>query len=61
VPEVQDRIRAVVRKYDPRGDAAIGMVPRFEFYEKAKQAYAIVATTEHGAYGCMIIKKGVIH
>lgn len=61
VPEVQDRIRAVVRKYDPRGDAAIGLVPRFEFYEKAKQAYAIVATTEHGAYGCMIIKKGVIH
>ena len=61
VPEVQDRIRAVVRKYDPRGDAAIGMVSRFEFYEKAKQAYAIVATTEHGAYGCMIIKEGVIH
>lgn len=61
VPEVQERIRAVVRKHDPRGDSAVGMVERFEFYEKAKQAYAIVATTEHGAYGCMIIKKGVIH
>ncbi len=61
VPEVQERIRAVVRKHDPRGDAAIGMIERFEFYEKAKQAYAILATTEHGAYGCMIIKKGVIH
>lgn len=61
VPEVQERIRAVVRKQDPRGDAAIATVERFEFYEKAKQAYAIVATTEHGAYGCMIIKKGVIH
>ncbi len=61
VPEVQERIRAVVRKHDPRGDAAIGMLERFEFYERAKQAYAILATTEHGAYGCMIIKKGVIH
>lgn len=61
VPEVQERIRAVVRKHDPRGDAAIGTVERFEFYEKAKKAYAILATTEHGAYGCMIIKKGVIH
>lgn len=61
VPEVQDRIRAVVRKHDPRGDAAVGTVERFAFYEKAKQAYAIVATTEHGAYGCMIIKKGVLH
>ena len=61
VPEVQERIRAVVRTHDPRGDAAIGTIERFEFYEKAKQAYAILATTEHGAYGCMIIKKGVIH
>ncbi|HOV93260.1 MAG TPA: RbsD/FucU domain-containing protein [Spirochaetales bacterium] len=61
VPEVQDRIRAVVRKHDQRGDAAIGTTERFEFYERAKQAYAIVATTEHGAYGCVILKKGVIH
>jgi L-fucose mutarotase len=37
------------------------MVERFEFYEKAKQAYAVVATTEPKAYGCVIIKKGVIH
>lgn len=61
VPEVQDRIRAVVRKHDQRGDGAIGTAERFEFYERAKQAYAIVATTEHGAYGCVILKKGVIH
>jgi len=61
VPEVQERIRDVVRTHDPRGDGAVGTVERFAFYEKAKQAYAIVATTEHGAYGCMIIKKGVLH
>lgn len=61
VPKVQDQIREVVRKHDPRGDAAIGTTERFEFYERAKQAYAIVATTEHGAYGCVILKKGVIH
>ena len=61
VPEIQERIRAVVRKHDPRGDAAVGMVERFAFYERAKAAYAILATTEKGAYGCVIIKKGVIH
>jgi L-fucose mutarotase len=61
VPEIQERIRGVVRKYDPRGDLAVTSIERFEFYEKARQAYAIVATTEPGAYGCMIIKKGVIH
>jgi len=60
VPEVQERIRAVVRKHEKRGDAAIGTVERFEFYERAKKAYAILATTEKGAYGCMIIKKGVL-
>jgi len=58
VPEIQDRIREVIRNHDPRGDAAISMIERFDFYEKAKQAYAIIATTEHGAYGCVIIKKG---
>ncbi|MCE1197024.1 fucose isomerase, partial [bacterium] len=51
VPEVHERIRNVVRARDPRGDAAVGEVERFAFYEKAKKAYAIVATTEHGAYG----------
>lgn len=61
IPEIHERIKAVVRKHDARGDAAVRLVERLEFYEKAKQAYAIVATTEPAAYGCLIIKKGVIH
>ena len=60
VPVVQERIRDVVRKHERRGDAAIGTVERFEFYERAKKAYAVLATTEKGAYGCIIIKKGVV-
>jgi len=59
--EVQDRIREVVRSHDERGDSAVESVDRFEFYERAKKAYAIVATTDGGAYGCVIIKKGVLH
>lgn len=58
--EVQDRIQEVVRNHDERGDAAVESVDRFEFYERAKRAYAIVATTDSGAYGCVIIKKGVL-
>jgi L-fucose mutarotase len=61
VPEIQERIRQVVRNHDPRGDQAVTSIERFEFYERARQAYAIVATTEPAAYGCLIIKKGVIH
>lgn len=35
-------------------------VERFAFYERAKKAYAIVATGETALYGNLILKKGVI-
>ena len=33
---------------------------RFDFYERAKKAYAVVATTEGALYANIILKKGVI-
>ncbi|MCL6458784.1 MAG: fucose isomerase [Gorillibacterium sp.] len=33
---------------------------RFSFYERAKQAYAIVATGESALYANVILKKGVV-
>lgn len=36
-------------------------IERFEFYERAKSAYAIIATGEEALYANIIIKKGVIH
>ncbi|UYO07048.1 MULTISPECIES: L-fucose mutarotase [Paenibacillus] len=33
---------------------------RFEFYERAKKAYAVVATGERALYGNLILSKGVI-
>jgi len=35
-------------------------VERFNFYERAKNAYAIISTTESALYACLILKKGVI-
>ncbi|SFF10876.1 L-fucose mutarotase [Paenibacillus algorifonticola] len=35
-------------------------VERFAFYERAKKAYAIVATGEQALYANIILKKGVI-
>ncbi|XP_041922286.1 fucose mutarotase isoform X4 [Alosa alosa] len=35
-------------------------VERFAFYERAKKAFAVVATGETALYGNLIIKKGVI-
>lgn len=35
-------------------------VERFQFYEQAKQAYAVIATSEQALYANIILKKGVI-
>jgi len=37
-----------------------GVIPRLEFYERAKQAYAVVHTLEDQPYGCFVLHKGVI-
>jgi L-fucose mutarotase len=35
-------------------------VERFEFYRRAQEAYAVVATTEDRPYGCFLLTKGVV-
>lgn len=51
-----DRIvRASGEKFD-----GFEEVERFAFYERAKQAYAVVATSESALYANMILKKGVV-
>lgn len=39
---------------------SIQQVDRFEFYNRAQQAYAIIATSETALYANIILKKGVI-
>ncbi|CAF5172028.1 unnamed protein product [Rotaria magnacalcarata] len=36
------------------------MVERFQFYERAKKAFAIVRTGESAIYANIILKKGVV-
>jgi L-fucose mutarotase len=36
------------------------MVERFAFYERAKKAYAVVATSEKALYANIILKKGIL-
>jgi L-fucose mutarotase len=38
----------------------IRAVERFAFYAEAKNAFAVVQTTDAGPYGCFLIKKGVL-
>jgi L-fucose mutarotase len=54
------------RKFKQLLDSAEGssvelrQVERFAFYEQAKQAYAVVATSETALYANLILKKGVV-
>jgi L-fucose mutarotase len=59
LPEVQKEFQAVVDKQEGR-HLPLTKIERFAFYERAKKAFAIVATGELRPYGCVIVKKGVI-
>ncbi|MDR1270836.1 MAG: L-fucose mutarotase [Planctomycetaceae bacterium] len=57
-PAVEPAYRAVIDKYAPK-TPPIQRIDRFEFYERARQAYAVVMTTETRIYGNILLKKGV--
>lgn len=50
----------IVAKADERGNKAFCEVERFEFYERAKKAYAIIATGETAIYANIMLQKGVV-
>lgn len=55
----QDDLLALARRVEGR-DIAYAVVPRLEFYERAKAAFAVVHTLDAEPYGCFILRKGVI-
>ncbi len=58
-PTIWDVYHAIVRKSDARF-LDFAFLARFAFYERAKRAYAIVATSEKALYANVILKKGVL-
>lgn len=57
VPVIWDEYKAEIAKY---GETNIEYMERFAFYERAKKAYAVVATGESALYANIILKKGVV-
>ena len=49
---------SILKRFEPDGEAS--HMERFAYYERAKKAYAIVATGEKAIYANIILKKGVI-
>jgi len=56
---LQEDLLALARASEGR-DLQYGVIPRLDFYERAKRAYAVVHTLESQPYGCFILHKGVI-
>lgn len=57
-PAVEARYLNRIRKTNPQINK-VGRIDRFGFYERAKNAFAIVMTGETAKYGNIILKKGV--
>lgn len=57
-PAVEASYRAAIDRHWP-ATPPIDRVARFAFYERARQAFAVVMTGETAKYGNIILKKGV--
>ncbi len=58
IPTIWEDFRQVLQCYEPNTEMA--MLERFAYYERAKQAFAVVATGEQAQYANIILKKGVV-
>ena len=57
-PIIWDTYRQIVSKHEPAAKTIA--IDRFAFYERARKAYAIVATSEEALYANIILCKGVV-
>ncbi len=57
-PAIWAEYEEVVRANE--GEKAFELVERFAFYDRAKKAYAVIATGETAIYANIILKKGVV-
>jgi L-fucose mutarotase len=58
-PVIWDDYRTIVQKHET-SFTDFDYVERYAFYERARKAYAVLATSELALYANIILKKGVI-
>jgi len=59
IPAVQAEVQAEIDRAEGRARPMVG-VERFQFYDLARAAYAVIQTGERRFYGCFMLRKGVI-
>lgn len=57
-PEIWAKYKDVITKNN--GETNISQIERFKFYERTREAYAVIATSESALYANIILKKGVV-
>lgn len=57
-PAVEAAYRQAIDRHAPEAPP-IGRIDRFAFYERARNAFAVVMTGETAKYGNILLKKGV--
>jgi L-fucose mutarotase len=60
IPHVQAEVLALCQESEGR-EIEMGSLTREDFYAHAKEAFAVVATSEPRPYGCLLLTKGVLH
>ena len=61
VPPIWEEYRGIIRAKDFCGAFSdFYKMERFAFYERAKNSFVTVQTSENALYACMILRKGVI-
>ena len=57
-PVIWAEYQDIVNKHN--GETKMSEIERFAFYDRAKTAYAIIATSESALYANVVLKKGVV-
>jgi L-fucose mutarotase len=57
--EVHNQTNQIITAAKP-DDASLGNLERQDFYARAMDAFAVVATSDQRPYGCYILRKGVV-
>ena len=58
-PEIWEEYRNIIKKYFT-SFTDFEYIERFEFYERTRNAYSVIATSEKAFYGVIILKKGTL-
>ena len=59
IPTIWEEYRKIISKYEEKG-ARETAISRYDFYDRATKAYAVVTTGETALYANLILKKGVV-